>query len=238
MNLKSTLKRDSLLNISLNAMRRVLERTLELKTVHLVTGDRVKAIQRIEQTRVDRPNDDIAKKTSVYPYGFFIVNELANRRDYVVNNVAMRRHGLHLLGADETMGSTRKAFLFPMRLGIELHYLTADPQDAFITSQALLLLGTIKGLSFTVKVSGVQWTTFVEFPDSASIPQSTAEEPAQPGAMELSLSFSVTTMSGFFQDVAAVQHSAPQLNVDVELNLNKVVTDSFSFTYEPETTTN
>jgi hypothetical protein len=185
------LSNGSVLALSLRGLRLILEREFGLSNILIVTDDQIKQ----EQAR---------QETKTYPYGFFSLNEFALDKDrQPIKNI--RRHGWRY-GLDEvTYSTTKKAYIFPIHIGVEFKYYESDPYKAILIAELMSMLSSSSALNFTIKLSeDFSYDVKIDCPDSLTIPLGQANDPANPGAFELVFNFVLNTWGGFVREVSAV----------------------------------
>jgi hypothetical protein len=201
----SELARNSILLISLHGVRTVLERELEIKNIMIATNDAIK-------------RELMRKDETQYPYSYLNMSELIGIRDQQSNKV-MQRFGIRAGMNGATRATSRKAFMFPINVGMELKYIDSDPLRIITMAESLVLLSIIGGLQFEIGLSdGIRFLVRVEIPESTSIPISSGESTESPGGSEITLSLIIHTYAGFFRDVSAVNSSSPTIDMQIILN--------------------
>lgn len=195
------LEKESLLNVSLRGLQAVLQREVGIHGLSYVFNDEFK--QELYQ-REQSKGEAIA-----YPYGYLLVTEIAPDKDRNAFKL-VNKHGLRMGTTDVTFSTSKKAYLYPAHVGLELHYFESDPVKGFLAAQALLLLTGMSAFTFDIKLgSQFKYVNSVSFLDSVSIPIAEINNPQNPGAVELTLQMVLNTQIGFLQDVAAVNSGTP-----------------------------
>lgn len=205
------LEKSSLLYASLMGVRTLLERELLLKDLVIASQD--SAVMEIRR-RAERPVD----YTVPYPYGYLSLSELTAVKDHAPNK-NIRRHGWRMGTAGATRATVRKGYVFPVLVQISLHYLDNDPIRTLRMSEALIILGQIGPLTFSMSIGeGTDLDIQVEIPETATIPIAETENPHSPDAQEIEVPLIIHTYAGFFRDVAAVNSDRPTIEVTLKSN--------------------
>jgi hypothetical protein len=206
------LEKSSLLLISLMGVRTLLERELRLKDMLLTSED--SALAELKRRLTDPLTFAIA-----YPYGYLSLSELSAVKDHTPNK-NVRRHGLRMGTAGATRATARKGYVFPILVQLSLHYLDNDPVRTFRMAEALIILGQIGPLTFSMKLGeGMELEVQVEIPDSASIPISESENTHAPDAQEIEVPLIIHTWAGFCRDVSSVNSDRPtEITIELEDN--------------------
>jgi len=203
------LEKSSLLLISLMGVRTLLERELRLKDMLLTSEDA--ALAELKRRQMDPLTLSIA-----YPYGYLSLSELTAVKDHIPNK-NVRRHGLRMGTDGATKATARKGYLFPILVQLSLHYLDNDPVRTFRMAEALIILGQIGPLVFSMHLGdGIELEVEVEIPDSASIPIAESENTHAPNAQEIEVPLVIHTWAGFCRDVSSVNSDRPT-EIKIEL---------------------
>ncbi len=190
------LKRGSLLALSLKGVRAVFEQEFGIKGIEIVTNDQAK-------------QELLRRKMTSYPYGYFSITDVAPEKDRQ-NTKVIQRHGWRVGTTEATYSTTKKAYMFPLHVGIEMKYYESDPYQVLYLAEALSLLAGGNGFIFTIKIGPTfEFQVRLECPESVSIPLSEVDNAQQPGATELDLNFVMNTYGGFLRDTAAVNNTHP-----------------------------
>lgn len=209
-NIFRELAKNSLMLISLHGVRTVLERELGIKDLQITMDETAKA-------EIERA----AKQKSVaYPYAYMSMSELTGVRDQSNNKYAQRYGTRMQAGGDgqSTRATSRKAFMFPINVGLDLKYIHDDPTQAMLMAEAFVILSMIGGVTFNIDLGGgVNFDVRIEIPESVTIPIASINAPEAPGGFEVSMSLIIHTFSGFFKEVAAVNNDHATLNVEIML---------------------
>lgn len=202
------LAKNSVLLLSLHGVRTVLERELGIKDLQIAMDETIKA----EIERKTKQHE----KTS-YPYAYMSMSELIGIRDQG-NNKHTQRFGIRMGAAGATRATSRKAFLFPINVGLDLKYIDDDPSRAIVMAESMVILSQLGGLSFSLTLGeAIEFDVRIEIPESVPIPLSSVNSPESPGGIEVSLSLIIHTYSGFFKEVAAVNSDRATINMEIEL---------------------
>lgn len=200
--LLKTISKSSLMLMSLHGVRTAFERELELKNMVISTSDTVKReLQR--------------KGTTAYPYSYLSMSELIGIRDQGSNKF-VQRHGIRMAADGATRSTSRKAFLFPINVGMELKYIDSDPTRCFLMAESMVILSMLGGLQFELLIGDtVRFLVRVEIPETTAIPITSYSSAESPDASEISLSLVIHTYAGFLKDVSAVNSGKPTLNINI-----------------------
>lgn len=207
-NLFNDLAKNSLLLISLHGVRTVLEKQLGLKDIQISTDETVKR----EIERKASNHEDIK-----FPYAYISLSEIIGVKDQNSNRNIQR------LGIPSRSGAmkatTRKGYLFPINVGMELKYIDDKPERAMVMAETFVILSMIGGLSFRLTVSeDISFDVRIEVPENLSIPLADTSSTQSPSGIELSAQLVIHTYSGFFRNVAAVNSGNPILDMQIEMN--------------------
>jgi hypothetical protein len=205
------LEQSSLLYISLLGVRTLIEREFALKDMLLASQD--SAITELRR-RLNNPETN----TVSYPYGYLSLSELTSVKDHTPNK-NVKRHGWRMGTMDATHATSKKGYIFPILVQISLHYLDNDPIRTLRMAEALIILGQIGPLAFSLNVGeGIELEVMVEIPESAPIPIGEAESEHAPDAQEIEIPLVIKTYAGFFRDVSAVNSNKPIISFDLKSN--------------------
>ena len=205
------LEKSSLLMMSLMGVRTLLERELRINDMIIATEDGA-------SKELLRRLSDVNQSTVAYPYGYLSLSELTAVKDRSPNKL-VKRHGIRLGTYQATLATSKKAFIFPAMVQISMHYLDNDPIRLLRMAEALLILGQIGPLTFTLTVGGeLTLNIQVEIPESATIPVAETENTHAPDAQELEIPLVLHTYVGFFRDVAAVNSTNPTVSIELQSN--------------------
>ena len=217
MSLIKELANESLLFIALQGCRAVIERELGIKSVEVTMS----ADFRQELIRRKRETQDLT-----FPYSYLQLASLAGERDRQ-SNYAVRLHGLRMPVPGDR-ATTTKGYLFPIALALDFHYVDSNEKQLLAMTQALVILSSIGGLNFDIKVGDMlEIAVTLEIPPDATINVADPNAPDLPGASDLNVQIIVHTRIGFFRSVSAVNGQPPNMNItvsgaetfSVELNL-------------------
>ena len=215
------LAKNSVLLLSLHGVRTVLERELGIKNLNISMDETVKA----EIERKAKQHEGAR-----YPYAWLSMSELIGKRDQS-NNKHAQRMGLRIGGGiDMAAGSTkytsRKAYLFPIEVGMSLKYVDDDPARAMVMAESMVILSMIGGLNFSLTLSEtLNFDVRVEIPETVPIPLSSTTNAEAPGGIEVELSLIIHTYSGFFKNVEAVTSDRPTLQMTIDLDGETIETE-------------
>lgn len=200
--LLKTISKSSLLLMSLHGVRTAFERELDLRNMVIATSDSVKR--------------ELARKGDTsYPYSYLSISELIGVRDQNSNKF-VQRHGIRMGAEGATRATSRKAYLFPINVGMELKYIDSDPTRCFLMAESMVILSMLGGLQFELLVGDtVRFLVRVEIPETTAIPISAYGSTESPDASELSLTLVIHTYAGFLKDVSAVNSGNPIISVNI-----------------------
>lgn len=199
------LKKENLLQYALQGARTVLEQQLGLKDLVITTSENYK------QDLIRRAG---AKENIRYPLNYLAFNAISGVKDGQ-NNIAMSKIGVTV--TDPTRSTAKKAYVFPITVGLELHYIDSDPMKLIWMAQMLAILSVTSGCKFTVYVGDIfEFRVFLEVPTDTSIPIQEEQSNSTPGASELVANLIMHTQIGFFRDVASLNGKPLSMVIDVE----------------------
>ncbi len=164
----------------------------------------------VRYTQDERIKDSMSKdENTQYPYAWVVPSDAQAVRDGV-NARAVARYGQRTGNFGATRNTTRVARVFPVNLGLELHYVTGDPMAMLAAVEMFLIFSATTNLNFDLKFGRDFFlNTRIEIPDSASIPLADTSDTTKPGGGELTLNLIVHTYAGFFTDVSSVYNKDP-----------------------------
>lgn len=208
------LAKNSVLLLSLHGVRTVLERELGIKNLHIAMDETVKAEIERKAGQHDKPQ---------YPYAYMSMSELIGVRDQG-NNKHAQRFGIRMGAAGATRATSRKAFLFPINIGLDLKYIDDDPVRAMVMAESMVILSMIGGLIFNLRLSeSINFDVRVEIPETVPIPLASTNNPESPGGIEVSLSLIIHTFSGFFKEVSAVNSGNATISMEIVTEDDEVI---------------
>ena len=207
MSLIKDLSKENLLYMALAGVRGVLERELGLSSVMFTMSENYK------QEMVRKASDQ--GKALTFPWSYFMIQSLAATRD-TANNYAVRKHGIRFTQVGEK-ATSKKGYLFPIKLGLEFHYIDSDPKRLLTMSQALVLLSATGGLKFTIDVGDMfSFTVGLEIPIETTITTQEEQSSQFPEATDLTTSIVMSSEIGFFRDVSASNGKTTVLRVSLK----------------------
>ena len=199
------LKKENLLQYALQGARAVLEQQLGLKDLVITTSETYK------QELVRRAG---SKENIRYPLNYLAFNAISGLKDRQ-NNVAMSKIGVTV--TDPSRSMAKKAYVFPITVGLELHYIDSDPMKLIWMAQMLAILSVTSGCKFVIYVGYIfEYHVFLEVPTDTSIPIQEEQSNTTPGASELVANLIMHTQVGFFRDVASLNGKPLSMVIDVE----------------------
>lgn len=209
--------KSGLLRTGLHGVRKVLKAELGVD-FPLTLDDKVKA---------QLKNDG----NMSYPYGWLVPSDAQAVKDQVSGR-AVQRTGMRVGTYGATRNTSRVGFIFPVRIGVELHYFDDNADRALHITEALLLISAFTNLNFDVKYGkDFILNTRIEVPDSATIPIADTGDTTKPGAVELTMPLIIHTYAGFFHDVASVYNADPIIGRTISKPGDQP--DEFSDEYDP-----
>lgn len=209
----SELAKSSVLLMSLHGVRTVLERELEIKNILIATEDTVKR----EMLRKNNGN-------ITYPYAYMNMSELIGVKDQNANRV-IQRHGIRAGLDGSTRATSRKAYMFPINVGMDLKYVDSDPSRTITMAESMVILSMIGGIQFEIVLSdAIRFLVRVEVPENVAIPIGNNGSTESPSASEISLSLVIHTYAGFFREVSAVNSGKANLDMQIIMADNTTTT--------------
>ncbi len=203
--LLKTISHSSIMLMSLHGVRTAFERELELRNMVIATSDSVK-------------RELLRKGSTAYPYSYLSISELIGLRDQN-SNKHIQRHGIRMGAEGATRATSRKAYLFPINIGMELKYLDSDPTRTFLMAESMVILSMLGGLQFELLIGeSIRFLVRVEIPETTAIPIGSYGSTESPEASELTLSLVIHTYAGFMRDVSAVNSGRPILSVSIVMD--------------------
>lgn len=156
------------------------------------------------------------QNTRTYPYAWLEPSDGQARKD-VANKTSVQRFGYGYGLSGATRNTTKRAFVWPITLGMQLKYQDNDPMRVMRLMETFLILSSINMLSFDMRFgSDFVLNTQIVIPDNISIPLGDTDNTSEPGASELALSLVISTWAGFTKDVASVNSSKPTLGYTIK----------------------
>jgi len=226
MSLIKELSKESLLVIALKAVAGMLTKEIEL-TPTLAVSETHRAELMRKATGQGRGGESQPLK---FPYSFLLLNSLAGIRD-TGNNYAVRKHGLRLLNS-HTDALTKKAYLFPIKIGLELHYIDTDPGRLLNMALALATISASSGLKCDVNIGeSFTFSVALEIPLESTIQTQEEQSGVLPEASELTAQIIVSTEAGFFRDVSAVNGTPAKITAHVTSGVTATDTELRGFDY-------
>lgn len=199
------LKKENLLTYALQGVRRVIEEQLDLPSLVITVSENYK------QELIRRAQN---KEKIAYPLAYLAVNSIAAIKDQQ-NNVAMRKHGIHVQSGDRA--TAKKAYVFPLNIGLELHYVDSEPNRILMMAQMLALLSATNGCKFVLMVGDLfEYHVTLEVPTDTAINIQEEQSSSMPGATEIVANLIMRSQVGFFRDVAAVNGAPVTMVISVE----------------------
>jgi len=209
MSLIRELAKENLLYMALTGVRGVLERELDIKSIQFALTETYK------QEMLRKMHDQ--GKEIRYPWSYFLIQSLAGSRD-TGNNYAVRKHGVRFSQVGEK-ATSKKGYLFPVKLGLDFHYVDSDPKRLLTMAQALVLLSATGGLKFDIEVGDMYvFTVSLEIPLDQTITLQEEQNAQLPEATDLNAQIVMSTTIGFFRDVSAVNGQYTSLRVTLRSN--------------------
>lgn len=204
MALLQELTKENLLLITLNGLRAVLKRELQIPEAQFVLTETFRQEMIRKQMERGQPLE--------FPYSYLLLNSLAGSRD-TCNNYAVRRHGMANTSIGEK-ATTKKAYLFPIKMGLEFHYIDSNQNRVLNMAMALALFSATSGLKFDINVGDLfTFSVSLEIPLDYTINIQEEQSQTLPEAVDLTTSIIVSTSVGYFKDVAAVHGKGLTMSV-------------------------
>lgn len=198
---------ENLLEMALSGVREVINREFGLSDCTFTMSENYKQdIVRKAETK---------SKALAFPWSYFLIQSLAGARD-TGNNFAIRKHGVRFNKFGEK-ATSRKGYLFPVKLGLEFHYIDTDPKRILSMAQTLVVFSCTSGLKFQIDIGDIySFTVSLEIPPDSTI--STAEEQSAqlPEATDLVTQIVMTSTIGFFRDVSAVNGTPAVMRISLQ----------------------
>ena len=194
----SRLTQSSLLYATLFGVRTALEKNLGIHNLELSTSN-------------DHSRSLASKITAdSTTYSWLSLQELAVIRR--TNGKLTKRHGLPLGSADATKATSVKAWLWPVTIGLNLHYVNTNPIETIHMAEAMVVLASIGGASFELKFGEVlDLHIDIKAPENVTVPIKDVDDTTI-AASEVELYLTVDTYAGFLQHVAAVNGNPPNFS--------------------------
>lgn len=180
---------------SLLGLRKTLSSHLNItENIPLITHNNQKSIFRRESVQK-------------YPYSYILLNDFRIIRDQAPNKTIARR-GSHISLSEITNSSVKKGYLFRSEINFEFHWIHNSITDVINFVEKITILGAIDGFTFNVKIPDIEeWVATVELPDNAiTFPRNELEDPAEPSAMDVTVSMLLKTRAGIVRDVPKVNN--------------------------------
>lgn len=200
------IKENSILQACMHGARAVLERELKIRNIVFGTEETVRK-------QIERESGDVK-----YPYGYIQLTSLSVTRDRM-NNKATRRHGM-VNGIDTvSRSSIAKAFLFPVKLNADFHYVVGDPIQLMKSLETLAILTMTGSLTCRLTLGGdtaINFDVSITLPDDMSIPTAESGGSTNPGGNDITLGIVIDAFAGFVRNVATVNSTTPEMVFNVE----------------------
>lgn len=193
MSLLADMKKYNFLHYALEGTRDLIARELEIQNLTIAMSEthRLDLVRKATQEGVRNPLSHL------------VLSSIAGARDRQ-NNYAMRRNGLPMVD-QHSRALTKKAYVYDLTVGLELHYIHGDPVELLAITQALAILSATSGFRFDIEVGdSLVIGVMCEIPADYPINLAENSNPSTPGASEITASFVLHTSVGFLRDVAAV----------------------------------
>ena len=180
--------------MSLVGFRKTLSNHLGISELPLIMSSNTKVIMRRENEYS-------------YPYGYFKLLSVEIQRDAQAVKT-IRRTSSSITLDELTNAMISKGYLFPTKLETEVHFIHNDLRECLGFVEKLAILGAVDGFSFTVKMPGsTQWVVGVQMAEGPiSFPDTSNEDPENPGAYDIQTSFTLNTKSGVIKSVPKINN--------------------------------
>lgn len=211
------LANEKLLEVALRACSVMLQKELSISKVVLAITE-----AQIQSMLIKAGAGTGAEVKINYPISYCKLNALAGIRDEG-NNFAMRKHGHTLIGTGDR-ATTTKAYVFPITLGIEFHYIDDDPIRMLNVASAVAILSQTNGLCFTIDVGDhLSYQVRIELPLDTSINIMELDNQQTPGASDMTTNLIVHTHIAFFRRVASVNGDLVTQDIVITTNEDRIV---------------
>lgn len=199
--------KENLLLMALTGVRGVLERELGIANIIFTMSETYKR-EMIRRAEVDGSE-------LKFPWTYFAIQSLAGVRE-TSNNYAVKKHGVRFTQVGQR-ATSRKGYVFPIKVGLDFHYIHNDQSKILHMAQALVLLSATGGLKFQIDVGEMySFTVGLEIPLDTTITLQEEQNPQMPEASDLNAQIVMSTEIGFFRDVSAVNGKDTSLMVTLE----------------------
>jgi hypothetical protein len=185
--------------LTLYTFRESIQRFFSIETLPLVQSQDVKREMR---KGLDDPNANM----QLYPFAYYSISTLSLIKDQSpIKGIARNSMGYTV---DElTNATTKKAFVFPATINVELHYVTNDLIRALDFSTRALIVALSGKLNAEVQWEGIKWFVTVRCDaDSVNFVRTDKEMESDPEAMDLTITFSIDTKLGAMRDVPKINN--------------------------------
>jgi len=204
LNLVKEIEKNSLLLMSLQGMRAVLKRELNLKEdINFATDEKIKQY-------FDKSNQ------VTYPLYWLEPSDAKALRDRQ-NNHAVRKYGMRMDTLSMTKHKSFVSYVFPIQMGWTLKYVESDPVKAMMMAETFLILSMINKLGFRLSVGSFETDVMITIPEDVTIPISDTSDYTKPGGIELAINLILETKTGFFKQVDTVIN---ETTISYEMQLN------------------
>jgi hypothetical protein len=151
---------------------------------------------------------DVEKKL-IYPYSYMMLGAVAFASDIQNGFITSKIGSAHQAMVPNTphgeRSTTNKAFTWPITVDLEYHYVNSDPETNLLVLQALAIISAMGNIRYDIRVADyLELGCRLEIPVNTAIPISSAEDPQNPTASDITCNMILHTHVGFLVDVAAV----------------------------------
>lgn len=180
--------------LTLVGFRKSVAQQLGLTELPLVPNQNKK----IELRKEERPS---------YPYGYIKLQSMELIRDSQPAK-AIQKYASGLSLDEITNAMVSKAYLFPARLAVELHYIDNDFRRVLNIAEKLCIFGGVDAFSFRIEMPGANWIVNVKVNEGPiDIPESDIENPAEPDAWDILVGFQLESKIGIVKSVPKINNA-------------------------------
>lgn len=152
-----------------------------------------------------------------YPYTYFSISSIGLIKDRLPAK-RVGRIGSGFTFDDLTNAMLQKAYFFPAKTTVEVHYVTNDLVDALnFVNRALVVIATGK-LNFEITIEGITAVVGVNGNvEDFSLPRAERDNESEPDAMDLVITFELEGSAGTTKQVSKINnYGTITQNVDVQ----------------------
>lgn len=216
--LGATRDKKSRLHGTLYGVRRELKRRFKITEMPFVHSNDAKVFQR-------------QRMVPSFPWAYVSVNTVGLNEQSINPNTAARHSVGHSFArGDQGNATISKHYMFPIIIGMEMHFITDDYMTAMAFIDTALIIATSNKMNFKMKMLGVE--NYVRItPESRefTLPRSDKENEQDPEGFDIVFNFRVETWTGVTKEVAKINNMG-------EVELGAIVVDHEGNVLEEETT--